>query len=196
MKKMNQYKLLAGICALSFLSSCDYEDINTNPYEMTDEMGKMDGISMGGPILTMERQVVPVGTQADGTDAINQYQIAYHLSADLWSGYFSENNNWYSGNNHMTYYLVDAWVSSTYSNSYTNLYSPWKNAKMESEKSGDVDGFALAQILKISAWVKTLETFGPIPYTHAGEMALVIPFDSEEEVYDAMFKICKMPLLL
>ena len=78
MKKINQYKLLAGICALSFLSSCDYEDINTNPYEMTDEMGKMDGIAMGGPILSMERHVVPVGTQADGTKYINEYQTAYH----------------------------------------------------------------------------------------------------------------------
>ncbi len=188
MKKINQYKLLAGICALSFMSSCDYEDINTNPYEMTDEMGKMDGIAIGGPILTMEKQVVPVGTQADGTDVINQYQIAYNLSGDIWSGYFSQNGDWDGGNNHMTYFLKDAWVSATYSNSYTNLYSPWKNAKRESEKSGDAEGFALAQILKISAWVKTLETFGPIPYIHAGEMALTIPFDSEEEVYDAMFK--------
>lgn len=187
MKKMNQYKLLAGICALSILSSCNYEDINTNPYEMTDEMGQMDGIAMGGPILSMERHVTPVGTQADGTDYINEYQTAYHLSADLWSGYFSEDNNWDSGNNHMTYYLKDAWVSSTYRNSYTNIFAPWKEAKIEAEKNGDMEAFALAQILKVSAWVKTLETFGPIPYTHAGEMALVIPFDSEEEAYDAIF---------
>ena len=47
--------------------------------------------------------------------------------------------------------------------------------------------FALAQILKISAWHKTLETFGPIPYTHAGEPALVIPFDSEKDAFNAMF---------
>lgn len=31
------------------------------------------------------------------------------------------------------------------------------------------------------------QAFGPIPYSHAGEMQLVIPFDSEEEVYKAMF---------
>ena len=47
--------------------------------------------------------------------------------------------------------------------------------------------FALAQILKISAWHKTLESFGPIPYTHAGEPALVIPFDSEQVAFNAMF---------
>ena len=45
----------------------------------------------------------------------------------------------------------------------------------------------MAQILKISAWHKTLESFGPIPYTHAGEPALVIPFDSEQVAFNAMF---------
>lgn len=58
-------------------------------------------------------------------------------------------------------------------------------------QEGMPEVFALAQILKISAWHQTLETFGPIPYTHAGEMALVIPFDSEEDVYNAMFNDLK-----
>ena len=39
MKKINQYKLLAGICALSLFTACDFEELNTNPFEMTDEMG-------------------------------------------------------------------------------------------------------------------------------------------------------------
>lgn len=187
MKKYNQYKLLLGVCALSLFTACNYEEINTNPYEMTDEMGEMDGIAVGGPILAMERWVFPVGTQADGTDYVNKYQTAYHLSADVWSGYFSQDNNWYSGNNHQTYYLQDAWVSDTYTYSYTEPFASWKKAKRQAEKTGSEAPYALAQILKISAWHKTLETFGPIPYKHAGEAALVIPFDKEEEVYDAMF---------
>ena len=34
MKKINQYKLLAGICALALFTACDFEEINTNPFEM------------------------------------------------------------------------------------------------------------------------------------------------------------------
>ena len=188
MKKIIYKSLVcAGALSLLTLPSCNYEEINTNPYEMTEEMGAMDGISMGASVTTMQRFVFPVGTQADGTDMINQYQVAYALSADGWSGYIAEDNNWQSGNNNLTYYLYDDWVSATYRNSYTELLSPWKKIKQESEKVGDDATYALAQILKISAWHKTLETFGPIPYTHAGDMALVIPFDSEEEVYNAMF---------
>lgn len=187
MKKINQYKLLAGICALSLFTACDFEEINTNPFEMTDEMGIRDGVAIGGAVMAMQRAVVPIGTQADDTDVINEYQSAYNLSADSWSGYFGQNNNWYSGSNNLTYYLQDNWVSSTYRNSYTELLSSWKNIRQESEKTGTTEVFALAQILKISAWHKTLESFGPIPYTHAGEPALVIPFDSEQVAFNAMF---------
>lgn len=187
MKKINQYKLLAGICALSLFTACDFEELNTNPFEMTDEMGIRDGVAVGGAVTAMQRAVVTVGTQADDTDAINQYQVAYNLSADSWSGFFGQNNNWYSGSNNTTYYLQDNWVAATYTNSYTTLLSSWKKIKQESEKTETPEIFALAQILKISAWHKTLESFGPIPYTHAGEPALVIPFDSEQVAFNAMF---------
>ena len=187
MEMKNLYKLLSGVSVLVLLASCDYLRINTNPYEMTEEEGKMDGIALGASITLMERCVFPVGTQADQTDYINAYQTAYMLSVDGWGGYFGQDNNWYSGQNQLTYYLQDAWCTSTYKESYTQILPSWKKVKEQAEKNDSPEVFALAQILKISAWHKTLESFGPIPYSHAGEMKLVIPFDSEEEVYMAMF---------
>ena len=147
MKKINQYKLLAGICVLSLFTACDFEELNTNPFEMTDEMGIRDGVAVGGAVTAMQRAVVTVGTQADDTEAINQYQVAYNLSADSWSGFFGQNNNWYSGSNNTTYYLQDNWVAATYTNSYTTLLSSWKKIKQESEKTETPEIFALAQIL-------------------------------------------------
>lgn len=190
MKRINQNKLLVGIFALSFLTACDFEEINTNPFEVTEEMGKRDGFAVGGSITAMERTVFPVGTQANDTKIINQYQTSYNLSADSWSGYFGQNKSseWNGGSNNLTYWLMDDWVSDTYKNSYTEIIPAWKKVKLESEKAKTPEVFALAQIIKISAWHKTLESFGPIAYTHAGEAALVIPFDSEKVVYESMFK--------
>ena len=48
MKKINQYKFIAGVFAVSLLASCNYEEINTNPFELTDEEGIMDGVAVGG----------------------------------------------------------------------------------------------------------------------------------------------------
>lgn len=190
MKMKTLYKILSGVAFLSVLASCDYERINTNPFEMTEEEGQRDGAALGSYVTLMERSVIPVGTQANSTDIINKYQVAYNLCVDGWSGYFGQDNNWKSGNNPLTYYLVDDWGSTTYSTVYTDVLPSWKKLREKSEE-GMPEVYALAQILKISTWHKALETYGPIPYTHAGEMALVIPFDSEKEVYTAMFEDLK-----
>ena len=188
MKTTNKYKLLIGVCLMSFLTSCDYEDINTNEFEMTEEEGIMDGYAVGGLITSMEKAVIPIGTQADDTDMINEYQVAYHLSSDNWSGYFSENNSWDSGQNNTSYYQKDGWISATYRWSYTKLMDPWKRLKASAEQNKTPEVFALAQILKISAWHKTLESFGPMPYSHAADATMNIPFDSEKDIYTAIFK--------
>lgn len=190
MKKINQYKLLACICAVALFTSCDFENINTNLLEMTPEEGIPDGYAMGGLVATMERAVFPVGTQADDTDVINEYQTAYHLSADCWSGFFGQNNSagWGSGSNNTTYYLINDWVGGTYTHAYTNPLEPWKRLKAYSEKNDTPEIFALAQILKISAWHKALESFGPMPYSHAADATMNIPFDAEKDVYASMFQ--------
>jgi len=189
MKKIHQYKLLAGICVMSLFASCNFEEINTNPFEMSEGEGAMDGFEVGGLVTAMQRTVIPVGTQADDTDVINAYQIAYHLSGDCWSGFFGENNSsgWNSGNNNTTYFLIDDWVKETYTQSYTNALDPWKKLKMAAEKNNTPEVFALAQILKISAWHKALESFGPMPYSHAADASMNIPFDAEKDIYEAMF---------
>ena len=63
MKKINQYKLLAGICALSLFTACDFEELNTNPFEMTDEMGIRDGVAVGGAVMAMQRAVITVRSE-------------------------------------------------------------------------------------------------------------------------------------
>lgn len=189
MKNYNKYILLFGSFVFSLLfSACsDFEETNTNPHEMTDEQGVWDDYAIGGAFLTMQRSVTVVGTQSDATDIINQYQIAYHLSADTWAGYFGQNNNWYSGNSHMTNYLVDNWINASYRNTYTVIYPSWKKIKDKPELQDYPEYFALAQILKISAWHKTTDMFGPIPYLKAGGADLTVPYDSQKDVYQGFF---------
>lgn len=187
MNNINRYTLLAGVFAASMLTSCDFEEINTNQLEMTDEEGIRDGFAMGGNVLSMQRTVIPVGTQADDTDVINQYQTSYHLSADCWSGFFGQNNDW-GGQSHPNLYLLDDQIKTVYKTAYTDALAPWKKLKAASEKNNTPDVYAFAQILKISSWHKALECFGPMPYVHANDASLAIPFDSEKEVYEAMFK--------
>lgn len=187
MKTLRYKQYIVGVLTLSLFASCNFEKINTNEFEMLPEEGKMDGISVGGPITTLQKCVVPVGTQDDGTNIANDYQVAYHLAADCWSGYFSQNNNWNSGRNNLTYFLMDNWVSASYTSSYTKIIPLWQDIKIKTEKEFP-EAFALAQILKVSAWHKATDMFGPIPYKEAGKGLISVPYDSQADVYKYMFE--------
>lgn len=184
--KTKAYKYIVGFLALSLFTACDFQKVNTNEFELLPEEGLMDGISIGGPITAMQKWVFPVGTQADGTSVANRYQTAYNLAADCWSGYFGQNNNW-GGPNNLNYFLKDGWVASSYTESYSTIVPLWQDLKGKTETQFP-EVFALAQILKISAWHKATDMFGPIPYKEAGKGLITVPYDSQEEVYKAMFK--------
>ena len=184
--KTKAYKYIVGVLALSLFTACDFQKGNTNEFELLPEEGLMDGISIGGPITAMQKCVFPVGTQADGTSVANRYQTAYNLAADCWSGYFGQNNNW-GGPNNLNYFLKDGWVASSYTESYSTVVPLWQDLKGKTETQFP-EVFALAQILKISAWHKATDMFGPIPYKEAGKGLITVPYDSQEEVYKAMFK--------
>lgn len=184
--KTKAYKYIVGVLALSLFTACDFQKVNTNEFELLPEEGLMDGISIGGPITAMQKCVFPVGTQADGTSVANRYQTAYNLAADCWSGYFGQNNNW-GGPNNLNYFLKDGWVASSYTESYSTVVPLWQDLKGKTETQFP-EVFALAQILKISAWHKATDMFGPIPYKEAGKGLITVPYDSQEEVYKAMFK--------
>lgn len=184
--KTKAYKYIVGFLALSLFTACDFQKVNTNEFELLPEEGLMDGISIGGPITAMQKCVFPVGTQADGTSVANRYQTAYNLAADCWSGYFGQNNNW-GGPNNLNYFLKDGWVASSYTESYSTVVPLWQDLKGKSETQFP-EVFALAQVLKISAWHKATDMFGPIPYKEAGKGLITVPYDSQEEVYKSMFK--------
>ena len=76
MKSMNGHKLFAIALGAFAMTSCDFEAVNTNPYEMTEQEGMKDGNAVGGLITAMEKSLFPTGTQAEATDAVNQDQIA------------------------------------------------------------------------------------------------------------------------
>lgn len=184
--KTKAYKYIVGVLALSLFTACDFQKVNTSEFELLPEEGLMDGISIGGPITAMQKCVFPVGTQADGTSVANRYQTAYNLAADCWSGYFGQNNNW-GGPNNLNYFLKDGWVASSYTESYSTVVPLWQDLKGKTETQFP-EVFALAQILKISAWHKATDMFGPIPYKEAGKGLITVPYDSQEEVYKSMFK--------
>ena len=62
MKKINRLKFWVGLCILPLFVSCDFEEVNTNQFEMSEGEGAMDGFEVGALITTMQRpgNILPV----------------------------------------------------------------------------------------------------------------------------------------
>ena len=182
----------SATCLALLLTGCQsFEELNTNRQGVTIEMGARDGVSLGGQIQAMMTSVVPVGNAAaNKTDIANEYQVAYHLGPDAWSGYFGETGGewWNKGSNFTTFFALPGWTSQPFKTSYTRIFTPWLTIKNSPIAKQHPEVFALAQILKVATWHKATDYVGPIPYTQAGQGAFNPPYDAQDVVYKAMLK--------
>ncbi len=176
------FLLLLGVTA------CDFEEINTKRYEVTAEQQQGDNAFIGSAFTQMETKVIPAGPATDNNASVNDYQLSDHLAGEVWAGYFGENNNWNSGLNHITFFLVDGWVSAAYDRMYRDIFTPWLKVKQYTNENDIPQLFALAQILKISAWHRAADTFGPIQYKNLDKGTIQVPYNSQKEVYQSFFE--------
>lgn len=176
-----------GMAGLLFggISSCTagYEDMNTNPDKVTDDMLDMDNLRTGGAVSAMQIDVIPCSDEG-----ANAYQRAQNLVGDIFSGYMSASDNWNSSSNNQTYNLrFGGWSDVLFSIAYQNVMPQWQKLSTPQIKETEPVTYAIGQILKIAALHRVTDAYGPIPYFKFGE-ALMIPYDSQEKVYESFFK--------
>ncbi|GIJ93502.1 SusD/RagB family nutrient-binding outer membrane lipoprotein [Capnocytophaga stomatis] len=183
-------KIIFASLLLSAAVGCtsDFEEINTNVYGVTKSDEAKDGISYGAPFVKMQQLVIPIGPPEATTGPGNALQNTDLISSGNYIGYFGNNNNW-------GFRIEPSWnfekgrMNYAYENFYSNFFQQWvevKKALGDSEDLRDKQIVALADILKVTAWLRATDVFGPIPYTSAGNGDIKPKLDSQKEVYYAM----------
>lgn len=185
MKIRNCILLMASFLCVT---ACDYEVINTSTTGVSDDELKQKGLLYGAPLMAMEQQVIPIGSPSLTTDPGNKLQNTDLISSGSYIGYFGNNNNW---NNTLeaTWNFTDGRMVYAYQNFYSNFFQSWveiHDKVKDSELPSDMAVAALSDIVKIMAWSRATDVFGPIAYTRAGQGEISPKFDSQEEVYKAM----------
>lgn len=163
-------------------ASCtgNFTEINTNPYNPTDEDLEGDNYRIGAFFPQLQQQVIPIEK--------NAYQRAQNLHADIFSGYMGVINNFNNNNNPSTYYFVDSYLNHAYENVFARVFGAWIDIRRKTPNYETSPNFALAQILKISALHGFADNWGPMPYSQVGAGALQVSYDSQEEVYRKFFE--------
>lgn len=181
--------IFAALLSVAMIGcTSDFQDINTNVYGITKSDEAKDGLSYGAPFLKMQQLVIPVGPPEATTGPGNDLQNTDLISSGNYIGYFGNNNNWGNAIEATWNFRKDR-MSYAYRNFYANIFKEWVTIKQALEGVNDLRSqqiLALSNIIKVTAWLRATDVFGPIPYTAAGSGDIKPKLDSQQEVYYAM----------
>ena len=172
------------ICIMfSLLPSCtrNFEDINTNPYDVYDDELQADFKLLGDPLVQSMLSIL-------SSHDVSVAQLQQNLMGDVYSGYMMTPNPFQDNRNNITYDLLDTWNDDAWLTAYGNVMPNCKFV-MDRSRNKYPDFYAWAQILRVLAMHRISDIYGPIIYTR---YAIIntdrsIDYDSQQNAYNAFF---------
>ena len=181
MNKMNnKMQLLLLSVMLLGMAACtgDFEDINRNPNEVTDDQLQANNYKVGTNIKTLQGLVVPTEE--------HRFQFVESIVGCPYAGYNGK--------------TVDTWQA-TFEN--YNPSADWRKVPFVDMISDTYPAYraivngtddavarALAKLFRIAIMHRVTDSYGPIPYTQIMENkteSLEVAYDTQEQVYTQMF---------
>lgn len=180
--KMNRaiYKIIISALVAGGASACtaNYEEMNKNPYEVTDEEMERDGYAISAALVDMQGWVIPTN--------VNTCQFTDCLLGGSWGGYLADSNPGFNGGKFSTYNAPENWSKVMFQDIIPGLYKSLSGLKGVTTEPIPL---AIAEIIQVASIHRVTDSYGPIPYSRIGENGeLKAPFDSQQDVYNKMFE--------
>lgn len=171
--------LFGVLLLLSWGCTGDFDEINRNPSEATNEELQRENYKIGTNIRGLQNLVIPVQE--------HRYQFNESLTGNAFAGYMAE--------------TPDGWKEkfSTFNPSADWLKWPFVIVMQEAypyfrgvvNNTDDEVAIALAKLFRVAIMHRMTDTYGPIPYSKVIEdsaESLTVAYDTQEEVYMKMFE--------
>lgn len=186
--KINFLKRFApvGIMLLVAGTACtrNFEDLNTNQYEATEEMMATDNLKTGTFFFQMQRNVVLF---KDGINFSSDYQVAQGLTSDAYSGYIAPTGTWYGGVHNGSYYFIQGWIEKTFVSGFASVMPAWRQISLVAAEQNLPEVAALATVVKVEGMHRVADAYGPIPYLNFNG-SLKNNYDPLQNVYTRFFE--------
>ena len=171
-------QLLLAVALLA-LASCtgDFEDINRNPNQVTEEQMEALNYKTGTKVRTLQSLVIPVQE--------HMYQFNESLTGGPFAGYIGATvDTWQT--KFETYNPSADWRKWPFANVITETYTPYKGIVGGTD---DEVAVAFARLLRVAIMQRVTDSYGPIPYSKLeSNESLYVEYDSQEAVYTKMFE--------
>jgi len=168
-------KLCLMVLALIVFNSCtkNFEEINTNPNQITDKLLEQDFNLVGSSFSVMLFNLMG-------------HQIEEDLCYDNWMGYMGAPTPYVGNVNNTTYYL--RWIDAYWNRIYGSVMSPSKQViQLAEEKKLPLFG-DWAKLVRVLAISKLTAIHGPVIYSNYGTGGLgSIKYDKESDLYNTLF---------
>lgn len=178
--KINKYvKATVSVALLSMMTGCtgNFEELNTNPFGPTPEQMLGDNAETGSLIKTM------IPTLAQGQQ--NNAQMLDVMIGSEYGGLISNIGAWGNNGNYETYNPRVGWYGNMFDTTMPQIYTSYFQIKQKTEGKGVA--YNWAQLLRIAATLKISDCYGPVPYSKISGTAFTVPYDSMEDLYNALF---------
>ena len=188
---MKLKKYILPLLAVLSLASCNQEEVNRGSLGLTNEELRREGLSYGGPLLTMQLKVIPIGSPTETTGPGNDLAATDIMSSGNYIGYFGMNNNWGFRLEHSWNFSNEGRMKYIYEVLYANFAASYREilqALKGTTNPYELQVLAMANTMKVLAWTRATDGLGPIVYTTAGDGNITPTPDSQEVVYKAMLK--------
>ena len=177
MRKINmRWQPVLLSVALLGLAACtgDFEDINRNPNQVTEEQMDALNYKTGTKFKSLQSLVIPVQE--------HMYQFNESLSGGPFGGYIGATvDTWQT--KFETYNPSADWRKWPFANVITETYTPYKGIVNGTE---DEVAIAFARLLRVAIMHRVTDSYGPIPYSKMQNGTFSVPYDSQRDVYMAM----------
>lgn len=173
-----------GILLLVAGTACtrNFDELNTNPNEATEEMMATDNLKTGTFFYQMQRNVVLF---KDGINFSSDYQVAQGLTSDAYSGYIAPTGTWYGGVHNGSYYFIQNWIERTFTSGFVSVMPAWRQINLIATEQNLPEVAALATVVKVEGMHRVADAYGPIPYLNG---SVTNTYDPLQNVYTRFFE--------
>lgn len=178
MKKIINKLTIVSVAALMSCTA-NYDNINSHPYE--PDTLEPDDYALGSAMNNLAGCVI--------SPDVNTAQFTDCLLGGPMGGYYADANAGWA-NTISNYNAKDDWTRVFLKSDkiIPILNSNMTAVELVSRNTNNPVPLAIAQIIRVAVMHRVTDTYGPIPYTKLGEGSdLAIPYDSQEDVYNAFF---------
>lgn len=165
-------------------SSCtkNFDEINKNPFDFTEEDLKADYQLIGEPLSQAQLNLLIYNDPPTA-------QLQQNLNADVYSGYTMAPTPFEGNINNTNYGLIYYWNNRPWTVTYSNVMKSCQFAEEQSLNKYP-DFYAWSKIIKVEAMHRLSDIYGPIIYSQYGIINADkgVDYDAQDKVYYSFFR--------